>query len=562
MKTLHLKPLFVALSVAFPSILAQAASTLVPDAGSILQQIQPQMAPTLSGTDSGLVIKRADESSAPPGTPFLVKTINITGNKKIETGTLHALVAYAEGKTLTLGELDKVISRITDYYSSHGYPLARAIIPAQTLQAGVVNVQIIVARFGKIILDNRSPVNDPLLTSTLASLQPGQEITQDQLDRALLLLSDVPGVGVNAILKPGTAVGTSDLLVSAVPTLKVSGNVALDGYGNNYTGRARIGGTVNINDPLNLKSSDTLSVSGLSSGEGMNYGRIGYEAVINGQGTRLGGAYSALNYVLGGPVASSNANGTAQVTSLWVKHPFIRSRDVNLYAQIQYDELKLSDHIDISAIKTDRHLNNWTLSLAGDARDAIFSGGVNIWNVGWTTGQVSFDDAAALSADDATAKTQGNFSKLNVNLARTQNLGSKHGLYLSFSGQWASTNLDSSQKMTVGGPYSVRAYESGAVSGDTGYLLGAEYRRELGSAWNGQWQAVAFVDSAKVTVNKNTWSAAENGATLSGAGVGLNWAGPNQWSAKTYIAAPVGAVPTLVGTTNSVRAWVETRKGF
>jgi hemolysin activation/secretion protein len=403
-------------------------------------------------------------------------------------------------------------------------------------------------------------VNDPLLAATLSPLQGGQVISQADMDRALLLLSDIPGVAVNATLTPGESVGTSDLLVNARPVPAVMGNVALDNNGNRYTGRARLGGTVNVIDPLH--HGDILSVSGLSSGSGMNYGRLAYDTLVSGQGTRIGGSYSALHYRLGGPLSSLDAHGTAQVESLWAKQPLVRSRDVNLYGQIQYDQLQLRDHVDASAIDTDRHLGNWTLSVAGDARDGLLSGAVSTWSVGLTAGRVGFDNAQAQLADAASASTQGRFTKWNLNLARLQSLSPRDGVYLSFSGQWANANLDASQKMTVGGPYSVRAYDVGAMSGDIGYLGTLELRHDLGAASGGQWQAVAFADSAHVTVNKNTWAAGPNSATLSGAGVGLNWAGPNQWSAKAYLAARIGSVPVLVGSTASVRAWVELSRAF
>ena len=109
------------------------------------------------------------------------------------------------------------------------------------------------------------------------------------------------------------------------------------------------------------------------------------------------------------------------------------------------------------------------LSLTGDVQDALLYGGVNTWNLGWTAGRVGFDNTAAQLLDANTAATRGGFSKLNANFARYQNLGPKDGLYMAFSGQLASTNLDSSQKMSVGEPNSVRAYDAGAVSGDSGY---------------------------------------------------------------------------------------------
>lgn len=553
-----MKPLFAALLVAFPALaVAQTPQPVAPGAGAILQQIAPVTPPAPSPSGTGLTIERADGAKLPGSAPFLVKTLQITGNTLFDTPTLHALVADAQGQSLTLSQLGELAARITSYYQNNGYPLARAIIPAQTIASGIVRIEVIEARYGQTSLDNRSRVNNSLLQATLAPLQSGQVIGQIGLDRTLLLLSDIPGVLVAATLKPGQAVGTSDLLVNTTPGPAVTGNVVLDNYGNRYTGRARIGGTVNVINPL--QHGDVLSVTGLSSGSGMNYGRITYEALLNGQGTRMGGSYAALRYELGEPLAALKANGSAQVGSLWAKHPLVRSRDANLYGQIQYDGKQLNDRVDSSGIRTDRHLDNWTLSLAGDA---LLLGGINSWNLGWTSGRVGFDDSAAQLADAATARTQGGFSKWNANLARLQSLSPKNALYLAFSGQWANTNLDSAEKMSVGGPATVRAYDVGALSGDTGYLATAEFRHDLDSARNGRWQAVAFVDTARVTVNKDIWVAGTNSATLSGAGVGINWAGPNQWRARTYIATRLDSTPTLVASSASTRAWAEISKGF
>jgi len=167
------------------------------------------------------------------------------------------------------------------------------------------------------------------------------------------------------------------------------------------------------------------------------------------------------------------------------------------------------------------------------------------------------------------------FSKWNANLSRLQSLARQDALYLAFAGQWAQDNLDSSKKMIVGGPYTVRGYDMGAMSGDTGYIgyigyIGtAEIRHDLGSGPFGQFQAVGFIDSAQVTVNQNSWSAGANRATLSGAGAGLNWLGPklnwvgaSQLSARAFVATPVGPVPELVGKTDEVRAWLEMGMGF
>ncbi len=554
------EPLLAVLLVALAPLAAHAQVPAPPGAGSILQQLQPPQPALPAPSGTGLRIEREDGAKLPPSAPFMVRKLRISGNTLFDSATLHALVADAEGKSLNLVQISELAERITEYYHSHDYPLARAIIPVQVIRDGVVTIEIVEARYGRIKLDNRSPVVDSLLEATLSPLQSGHVIGQAEMDRALLLLSDVPGVTVAAVLKPGEAVGTSDLQVNTTQGATRSGNVVLDGYGNRYTGRERLGGTVTFIEPLH--HGDTLTLNGLTSGSGMNYGRIAYEALLNGLGTRMGGAYSSLSYRLGNPLAALQAHGTAQVASLWGKHTLVRSRDANLYGQLQYDGLKLADHIDSTAIRTDRHLNNVTASLTGDDRDNFLAGSASALNLSWTSGRLIFDDAAAQLADATFAKTQGSFAKANVSLARLQGLSEKSTLYLALSGQWASTNLDPSQKTTAGGPYTVRAYDMGAISGDSGYLLTIEFRHDMGKAWLGQWQAVAFVDSSKVEINKKPWNASTNDATLNGAGFGLNWASDDQWGARAYVAVPIGSIPVLLGTRQSARAWLELAKRF
>jgi hemolysin activation/secretion protein len=556
-----MKHLFTALLFAAASPLAIAASPpVVPDAGSILRQVQPVVPPPPSSTATGLTIENESGAQMPQTRSFQLKSIQIVGNTAFDTETLHTLVADAEGTSLTLVQLHERVARITDYYQRHGYPLARAIIPQQVIDSGIVRIEIIEARYGKISLENTSRVHDSLLLSTLSPLQSGQAIGQGALDHALLLISDVPGAVVNGTLKPGEAVGTSDLVVNTSPGAAVAGNLAADNFGNRYTGRARLGGDVNFIDPLHL--GDELSVSGLTSGGDMNYGRVAYESVLNGEGTRLGVSYSALHYRLGDPLSSLDAHGTAQVESIWLKHPLVRSADWNLYGQFQYDHLKLDDHIDASAIKTDRHLDDGVISLIGDARDTWLSGGVTSWNVSFTSGAVGFDNGAAQAADAATVQTEGHYVKWNASIYHLQNLSATTTLYLAWSGQWVNENLDSSQQMIAGGPYTVRAYDMGTVSGDTGNLETAEIRRELGSAWRGRWQALAFIDSEQLTINKHQFVAGTSSVTLSGVGLGLRWAGPAQWVAQTYLATRMGPAPSIVESPTSVRLWVEISKGF
>lgn len=550
--------LVAGLLVTSPLLAVQAAGPVPPGLGSILQQIQPPDRPVQPTGRTGLSVNREEDGQASPeqaAIPVDVKAVRVLGNTLFETAALHALVADAEGKKLTLDQLDELAARIGRYYHSRGHTFARAVVPAQVIQSGVVRLLVIEARYGRVGIDNQTRVNDVLLQATAAPLQVGQPVDQASLDKSLLLLSDIPGVVVQAVLKPGDEMGTSDLMIHAAPGAATTGSLVLDGYGNSYTGKARLGGTVNFINPL--QHGDVLSLAGLSSGPGLNYGRASYDTLLNGQGTRAGAAYSSLNYRIGDSLEVLGAHGSAETGSLWARHPLVRGPDANLYGQVQYDRTQLREHIDIIDMKTDRQLDSWTASLAGDWRDALMSGGINTWSLGWTAGRVGFDDMQARQADAATSRTQGAFSKVNLAFARLQRWGQKGSLYLSWTGQWASTNLDPSQKMAAGGPYSVRAYDVGAISGDRGFRASIEFRYDLGQAAGGKFQALAFWDSAHLKVNQRPWTGGANSATLSGAGIGLDWTGDNQWRARTYLATPLRPEPELVKATASKRVWTE-----
>ena len=559
-RRLGVSPLWLTLLGGLPSFAAHAAGAGTPNAGTILQQMQPVAPPSVPSRDIGLSVERPASSMPPSSKSFRVDRIEITGNTVIDTPTLHALVADSEGRDLTMPDLGELAARITDYYHAHGYPLARAIVPAQTMRSGVLRVDIIEARYGKVGIDNQSRVRDGLLQATLGGLQAGAVVTQAELDHSLLLLSDIPGLAVNATLKPGTAVGTSDLQVDVSSTPMAIGNMTVANNGDRYSGRVRVEATASLVDPLH--HGDVLSVSGLSAGRGLNYGRISYDTLLNGKGTRVGGAWSALDYRLIGSLSPLGAHGNAQVGSLWAKQPLIRSRRLNLYWQIQYDHLKLNDDIDANGIANSRHLDNVTTSLFGDVRDGLLVGGVTTWNASWTYGHVGFDDAVAQANDAATTDTQGGYSRWNLGLARLQGLSANDALYVSVAGQWSSGNLDPSQQMIATGPNAVRAYDVNSVSGGTAYLFTIELRHTFARAWLGQWQAIAFFDGAHVRVNKTPLATGPNVANLGGAGVGLTWAGPWHINATATLAAPIGGRSALVSDVASARAWLQLSKGF
>jgi len=211
---------------------------------------------------------------------------------------------------------------------------------------------------------------------------------------------------------------------------------------------------VDFVDPLH--HGDTLSLSGLSSGSDMDYGRVAYDALLNGEGTRVGVSYSALRYKLGDPLSALDAHGTAEVESLWARQPLVRSADANLYGQIQYDHLQLDDQHRRDRNQDGPELGQWH----GESdRGCARMRGSRVASLrglrALRRGRSALITPPRNLADAASVRTEGHYLKWNANFYRLQNVTRANTLYFAISGQWANANLDSSQKMLAGGPYTV-----------------------------------------------------------------------------------------------------------
>ncbi len=296
------------------------------------------------------------ERGTAPATPgveekkILVRSLLITGAKVFTAAELIAIAGFTPGTELTLTELKAMASKITTHYAKNGYFVGRAFLPAQQIQDGVVTIEVSEGKYGKIILRNQTNLADAQANALLGGLNSGDPITNDPLESRLLLLSDVPGVKVKSTLVPGDAPGTSDLLVDLTPGKRVSGSIDADNGGNYYTGEYRVGATVNLNNPLGL--GDVASVRLVTSGTGMNYGRVSYQLPV-GKAT-VGISYSRLEYELGQEFKPLQANGTAEVASIYGIYPLIRSRNDNLNVRLAYEARTFQDRIDSIPSVTDR----------------------------------------------------------------------------------------------------------------------------------------------------------------------------------------------------------------
>jgi hemolysin activation/secretion protein len=536
-------------------------AALPPNAGSQIQQIPP--APSLQKIlpevnvehDSALTAPNPDQLN------IVVTALTITGAHAFSEIDLLTLTGFKSESKLTIAELRAMASKITEFYHRHGYFVAQTYLPAQDIKDGIVTLSVFEGHYGSVSLHNQSKVPDSLADKILSGLNKTDSITYAPLETRLLLLSDLPGVKVKSTLMPGAAVGTSDLIVDMTPQQRVTGSVDVDNAGGRYTGTSRIGASANFNNPAGL--GDVATIRALTSGTGLNYVRAAYQ--MQWGRAKAGISYSSLLYALGQEFESLQANGSANVASLFASYPLIRSRSNNLYAQLNYDSKTNQDKIDSIFSVTNKQAHVLVASINGDFHDNIGRGGLSNYSLSLASGNIDLQTPAMQSLDAATVQSNGNYNKLSFNAMRLQRVTDSTSLYASVNGQVAPKNMDISEKMELGGMYAVRAYPEGEAYADQGYVLNLESRTQLPKLFerlSGEMQFIGFLDTGTVMTNKNPWLVTQNFRTLSGGGVGLNWTGTNNFVLKTYYAHKIGTEAATSAPDASDRFWMQAVKYF
>ncbi|MGE8637079.1 MAG: ShlB/FhaC/HecB family hemolysin secretion/activation protein [Achromobacter sp.] len=499
--------LVLALAALLP---AGASAQQIPNAGRILQEQATEPQPPAPSPELNLS-SPVPGTVAPGGPQASVTRIDLTGNQAFSTEQLLARLGDYQGKSYDLAGMQELANQLTRYYRDAGYPFARVYLPAQGLENGVLRLQVVEGRYGEVKAEG-----DASLTARaqayLSPLKSGGIIESASLERAALLLSDLPGVTASPIIRPGQQLGTGDLVVQVDRGDRVNGSVGLDNQGNRYTGQYRANAALSINSPFMLGDQITLRAQRTS--ENLNYGDVGYSAPLGSSGLRGRIGYGYTGYELGKEFSDLDAHGTAKVASVGLSYPLIRSQSRNLTIGIDFLHKKLRDDYRAAEIEQNKFSNSVPIAAQFDVRDSLGGGGLTYGALSWTPGTLKLDGNLA-TADSLSANSAGHYSKLNLDIARLQSVSSRWSLFGRFSGQWTNDNLDSSEDFGLGGPAGVRAYPVGEGYGDRGWLAQVEVRYAAGAV-----TPFAFYDAGRVEISSHPWQAGENFRRIAGVGVG------------------------------------------
>ena len=498
------------------------AKEVIPvDAGSLQQQMErnqslrlPRIVAPAVSVDPVVV--------APDGTPVVtVSRFVFKGNTLLCEAQLRQIVAGQIGLPLSFNALEALVAQVAQAYRAQGW-VVRAFLPEQDIIHGQVEIQIVEGSLGQIVIEGELPSNlseSDLKRIIYAQQEEGGVLNSFSLDRGLLIAEDISGANVTAKMMEGEQDAQTGVLLQVSKRAWLDANVGLDNTGSPSTGSTRTSAMLNFN---NVGVAGAVLSTQWAKTEGTGYVRLGFTVPLGVQGLKLGASRSQMDYQVLNVSSDLEALGTSSTSSVELTYPLVRSRVQNAYATVALEEKAYTNYA-AGMLASDYGTRAVSLSLLGNRLDDWgFAGGASTWSLVYGYGLLDLTGSPNEDSLAKDANPAGSYNKLRYSVGREQFLNSHWSLYGSFSGQWADKNLDSSEKLVLGGNSGVRAYGSSEAGGANGHILNMEVRWR----YNQALALSAFYDLGCIQINvKNDYSGAPatNDYCLEGGGLAAAW---------------------------------------
>jgi hemolysin activation/secretion protein len=471
-------------SVTASAALGQAAR----DAGSVARDLAATAAPQPSAQlreVQGLPEARAVQQGESAG-GLTIGAIKVDGVPSLPREAFAPAYADYLGKQATTQDLQSLAKAVASVARARGYVFATATIPRQTIEAGMITVQIDEGDIAAVrVIGSRSA----RLQRTL-DLIVGHGVRRDVLERQLLLAGDIPGIEVLTTKLVHEDIG--NVLIVEVRESRGDGFLGVDNFGASDLGpvRARL-----RYDFVDLAGDgDVLSVQAVvtpADPRQLAYLSARYAASIGTAGTQV-----AVTGALGrAEPAGSGLQSNSTYLAVSASTPLVRANAASVWANAEVGVLRVDgtangvpDRYDNMAVAT-----GWLYATTRTGRGRL-SGALGLSRGLGLAGTTERGDPRASRADAGGVFTKGYFWA-----DWTQPVGHGFSVKLAASGQLADRPLLAAQEIGLGGASYGRAYDFSERFGDSGFMGSGEVRWRWSQpvGWIDWIEPYAFADAGR-----------------------------------------------------------------
>jgi len=263
----------------------------------------------------------------PQGPPVRVDTVRVEGVTLYKPASIAPLYADLVGATVPRARLGAVIEDLRTRYRGDGYILTVVRGEIQSINGRSIFVlRAIEGYITDVKLDGDIGPAGTLAYEFLEHLTWIRPVNNADLERYLLLVQNIPGVSVHAVLRRAAEPGAVDLVVQLSP---VNAFAHYDNLGSNEAGpnemllRGATNSMTRFGEQFEEIFFNTFNREQL-------FGQLDATAFLGTEGLRLAGYWGGGNPLPGGALAGTGFVGKYTIAGLGLSYPVIRSRRLNL----------------------------------------------------------------------------------------------------------------------------------------------------------------------------------------------------------------------------------------
>lgn len=481
---LHLVAGAVAVAAALPAFAQPAAELIPPPPPGVFDRPARDVSPPEDTGESGPIA-----AATGTGPAFVLRNITLQGSTAVPTAELAPIWADLIGTPVTLATLEDVAARIGATYRARGFVLSQAVLPAQTIEAGTVGIVVVEGFVDRVEISGGAPNQQALATRLFAPVAAERPAALRTLERAVLLSRDTFGPAVETVLEPSPDVfGAADLGVLITPD-PYTGFAAIDNRGSRLYGTWTLSAGGSSYNLLGLNERlDGLIVAAPGDGS-LAFGGVIFDAPLepligtwlDGGRLEISGDYSRSDPDLSKSGSPQDLTVTTQETDLSVGLivPFVRTRSQNLFGRLGLgwrDSTSETGFTGTSDTNGTDRLAILEARLTWDVADRL--GGVSLVDASLKQG---LDILGAEIGDPGPASGTTDFTYGSLVLSRLQQIGAgSWSVYGEAIGQYAANVLPNTERFGLGVSTIGRGFAPGNTTGDSGYGVRLELRREFG----------------------------------------------------------------------------------
>lgn len=449
----------------------------------------PAMLPgaTLPGVSREAIPGAPSEPQAELAGSVAVATATVTGATVFPAARLAPFLAGLTGPEVPLAAIVSARERLLALYRSEGYVFSSVRAELVPGPAGAaLTLAVTEGYISEVLLEGDIGPAGVQVLRFLRPLTEERPITIAALERRLLLVQDIPGVAVRAVIRPGTGDPGALQLVAQVSRSWYDGFLNADNRGPRFAGPEQAIAVAGLNSFTSFGERTELLYY-RASGDTLWFAQAALEAFIGSSGLKVrvyaGGGDSK-------PSLELRRIGYAGVTRVFgasLSYPILRRRSYSLYGLALFDayDNRVDTGTDGERVPaTDDQVRTGRLGLDGVALDTLLGSAM--------PATTSFSLRVSQGIRGLGAKSDSNpipgrlgavndFFKVGGEVSRTQTLvafneSSSLSLFGSVGFQWTDDILPPSEKFFFGGVRYGRGYYNGEITGDKAIAASTELR--------------------------------------------------------------------------------------